>query len=60
MHPLTFIDIDEDADPIAAKQAWLEKYNSINKIVDFQQKNRERENVRIGKVMQRTKYKYSK
>jgi hypothetical protein len=56
-HPLTFVDIDDDADPIQAKLDWLKKYDNINKVVDFQQQRRERENVRFGKVYQKRRTK---
>lgn len=57
--PKTFILIDSDQDPEEAKRKWLEKFNKRKgyKPLDKNQVRRERETIRSGKVMQRTKYK---
>lgn len=57
--PNTFILIDSDKDPEEAKTKWLAKFNKRRdyKPLDKQQQRRERETIRSGKTLQRTKYK---
>lgn len=55
--PKTFIMIDADKNPEEAKYLWLKKHSDIKAFLPMQQKRREAENIRGGRVIQRTKYK---
>lgn len=56
--PNTWIMIPADADETEAKERWLKKFNKSYRLLDEQQKRRERTILRENRVMQRTKYKY--
>lgn len=55
--PLTFILVDEDRDEAEVKANWLQKRDKADKSLSDEQKRREFETVRGGKVLQRSKYK---
>lgn len=54
-HPETFILVDDNKDEEQAKVEWQKRYNRQN--LSNEQKRREHEIVRGGKVMQRIRYK---
>lgn len=55
--PPTYIVIDSNADEAEAKANWLRKRQSVNRTLSDEQKRREREMIRGGRVLQRKSYK---